>query len=45
MEQWKAIPVNELEAIEAEFKEVMGDRYELLAVQTYHQHPMGSASA
>ena len=42
IEQWKAIPVSDLEAIEAEFKGVMGDRYELLGVTTYEQHPMGT---
>ena len=39
MEQWKSIPVSELETIEAEFQEAMGDRYQLLGVKTYEQHP------
>ena len=37
MEQWKAIPVVDLQRIEAEFQSAIGDRYELLAVTTYEQ--------
>ncbi|MEM9216167.1 MAG: TIGR03792 family protein [Cyanobacteria bacterium P01_F01_bin.150] len=36
MDQWKSIPVSDLEAIETEFQETMGNRYKLLDVKTYN---------
>lgn len=42
VEQWKSIPGHMLEAIEAEFQEVMGNCYELIEVRTYTQHADGT---
>jgi uncharacterized protein (TIGR03792 family) len=40
-EQWQAIPLQELEAVEQKFAAAVGDTYELVESSEYQQLPVG----